>query len=144
MNMSEIHSHPDWLWFEAVYNWDYDDPVKLCQLIHNRPIPSNFKPIVISIIKGKRKQEKKAAAKFKCSVSDRLDALIRLHYIIRYLDGIDIEHPGDKDHIREEKSAAYKQAAEALYVNTKSIRHTYKNFIGYIHHYKFISQLQVK
>ncbi len=67
----------DWPWFSAVWAFDYDDPAPLADLIRERPIPDELKSLVADIVSGKRKPNKKAAAKAKIPANQRANIFYR-------------------------------------------------------------------
>lgn len=59
-------------WIIAIDSWDYCDPEPLNLMIQKHPIPEELRPVIANIITGKRKQNRKAAAKLKCPAAQRL------------------------------------------------------------------------
>ncbi len=47
-----------WIWFEAVYEWDWGDPGMLAELIRNEPLPPEFQMATADIVAGVRKRHK--------------------------------------------------------------------------------------
>ena len=62
-----------WNWVVALDSWDYCDPKPLSELIANEKIiPGEFSQAIADIISGKRKPNKKAAAKLKIPARKRM------------------------------------------------------------------------
>lgn len=59
-------------WIIAIDSWDYCDPEPLNLMIQKHPLPEELRPVIADIITGKRKQNRKAAAKLKCPAAHRL------------------------------------------------------------------------
>ena len=45
-----------WLWFEAVYLWDWGDPDLLAELIKHEQVPPEFRVALADIVAGARKR----------------------------------------------------------------------------------------
>lgn len=62
-----------WEWIIALDSWDYCDPELLSELLlKEKVIPEEFIPAISDIILGKRKPNKKAAAKQKIPARERM------------------------------------------------------------------------
>lgn len=61
-----------WVWVVALDAWDYCDPLPLSELVLLHEIPIEFKQAVSDIVTGKRKPNKKAAAKLKIPAQERM------------------------------------------------------------------------
>ncbi|MFT6507209.1 MAG: hypothetical protein ACI92O_002702 [Colwellia sp.] len=59
-------------WIAAIDAWDYCDPIPLGEMITNHNLPIELRPIISSIINGKRKQKKIASSKLKLAPEERL------------------------------------------------------------------------
>lgn len=59
-------------WIIAIDAWDYCDPSLLGEMLSRHPVPAELRPIIADIITGKRKQNKRAAAKLKTPAGHRL------------------------------------------------------------------------
>lgn len=59
-------------WIIAIDAWDYCDSTILAEMLHRHAIPFELQPVIADIITGKRKQNKKAAAKLKMPAGHRL------------------------------------------------------------------------
>ncbi|APR65684.1 hypothetical protein CN03_01370 [Thalassolituus oleivorans] len=59
-------------WIIAVDSWDYCDPKPLGLMIQKHAVPEELRHVISDIIVGKRKQNKKAAAKLKSPAAHRL------------------------------------------------------------------------
>lgn len=75
-----------WMWVEALDAWDYCDPNPLDLLIRQREIPPEYQAAIADIVSGKRKQNKKAAAKLKLPAKDRLKFAAHISDILGQLD----------------------------------------------------------
>lgn len=64
--------HDAWPWIVAIDAFDYCAPDKLADLIASEPIPEELRPVISSIVKGKRKPDKRKAAKLKLPADDRM------------------------------------------------------------------------
>ncbi len=61
-------------WIIAIDAWDYCDASILAEMLQRHPIPFELQPVIAAIVTGKRKQNKKAAAKLKIPAGHRLIA----------------------------------------------------------------------
>ncbi len=87
-----------WYWVVAIDAWDYCDPEMLATIIVEEPIPEEFKPIVADIISGKRKPNKKAAAKLKIPARERMRIAFFISVELGMIDvsKYDVIHPEGK------------------------------------------------
>lgn len=61
-------------WIIAIDAWDYCDASILAEMLQRHPIPFELQPVIADIVTGKRKQNRKAAAKLKIPAGHRLIA----------------------------------------------------------------------
>ena len=61
-------------WIIAIDAWDYCDASILAEMLQRHPIPFELQPVIAAIVTGKRKQNRKAAAKLKIPAGHRLIA----------------------------------------------------------------------
>jgi hypothetical protein len=61
-----------WHWVIAFDAWDYCDPEPLSVLIAEEQIPEEYIHIIVDIVSGKRKPNKKAASKLKVPARERM------------------------------------------------------------------------
>jgi len=47
-----------WIWFAAVYEWDWGDPGLLSELVKNEEVPLEFRSALSDIVAGVRKKRK--------------------------------------------------------------------------------------
>lgn len=59
-------------WIIAIDAWDYCDSTILAEMLQRHPIPFELQPVIADIVTGKRKQNKKAAARLKIPAGHRL------------------------------------------------------------------------
>lgn len=59
-------------WIVAIDAWDYCDDSLLTEMLRRHPIPFELQPVIADIVAGKRKQNKKAAAKLKIPAAHRM------------------------------------------------------------------------
>ena len=59
-------------WIIAIDAWDYCDASILAEMLQRHPIPFELQPVIAEIVTGKRKQNRKAAAKLKIPAGHRL------------------------------------------------------------------------
>lgn len=87
-----------WDWVIALDAWDYCDPKPLSELVKSVPIPLEFLQAVSEIIEGKRKPNKKAAAKLKIPASERMKIAGSLSLILSIVDKLkhDVIYPEGK------------------------------------------------
>ncbi|PAU81052.1 hypothetical protein CK501_05675 [Halovibrio salipaludis] len=63
-----------WQWFSAIWAYDYGDPEPLGTLIQGGDIPAEYRQAVSDIVTGKRKPNRRAAAKAKIPARERAEA----------------------------------------------------------------------
>ena len=73
-------------WIAAIDSWDYCDESLLADLILNSDIPQELRPIISSIIKNERKQNKRAAAHLKIPAKERMAIAQSLSIILGLID----------------------------------------------------------
>ena len=77
-----------WDWFGAVWAFDYGDPGPLSALVLAGQIPPEFQPVVADIIAGKRKPNRKAAAKAKIPPAERGNLVAALSHMYDLIESI--------------------------------------------------------
>lgn len=71
-------------WIVAIDAWDYCDHSLLTEMLNRHPIPFELQPVIADIVSGKRKQNKKAAAKLKIPAGHRM-IIAGLYYDLKTL-----------------------------------------------------------
>jgi hypothetical protein len=144
-NFSSWDLPPDmqenWKWVCALDAYDYDDPEPLSKLItSSEQIPKMLRKAVVDIIQGKRKPNKKAAAKLKVPASERMRLAGTVSCVLGIIDtfkyeGLDsiasdnMQEPIDL--LREmemEAKELIKQAANDVDVSTETIENLLRDF----------------
>lgn len=75
-----------WNWIVAIDAWDYAHPALLTKLIETENIPDPLKPVISSIISGKRKPNLKAAKKLKIPAEERMNIASAISLILGLVD----------------------------------------------------------
>ncbi len=85
-------------WASAIYAWDYCDSEPLAELIKNQPIPPVLKTVIAEIIRGDRKQKRKAASKLKIPAREHREIIhkILMRRYSRDAAKLDSEYLGDE------------------------------------------------
>lgn len=128
-------------WTRALVAYDFCDPALLASLIESEPVPEELRPVIATIIAGKRKPNRRAAAKSKVPASDR-------HQIGATIDALlvtigDMKHPAITSTWADRRQAepsdairrlndyidrAYVRAAETLQVKRETVENLVREY----------------
>ena len=127
----EMHDTQEWLF--AIDAYDYDDPEPLALLFESgEEVPPAYKAIIADIIRGKRKPNKRAAAKLKLPARERLSIAAEVSLALGVIDALKagVERMADRKAIEtvealrlceEEAQNFINEYAEKYMVSTETI-----------------------
>ncbi len=121
-----------WPWVCAAAAYDWGDPEPLANLAKQEPPPEEFRPFLSEVILGKRKPNKKSAAKARINPAERLRVAAHVSIIHNMVDLFmgDLDPIAERsrcetadviDALNNEKRKAKKSAAESLGVGIETV-----------------------